>query len=174
MAARFRGGDRPHFVELVTHDTWPPDRMGGLVPQSWRFSRCPQYDLEQRPLDDVNVLFVPGTHDQIFLKSMERQLVAYLESGGHFVINGHIFLPWLPCLSRFTAVCATVFFICTLALAFLSAGNKVRTGGDTVLDRPTAPASAAASGPSVVIPGATIPGAASAATPEPPVAPASR
>jgi len=77
-------------------------------------------------------------------------------------------------LSRFTAVCATVFFICTLALAFLSAGNKVRTGGDTVLDRPTAPASAAASGPSVVIPGATIPGAASAATPEPPVAPASR
>jgi preprotein translocase subunit SecG len=77
-------------------------------------------------------------------------------------------------LSRFTAVCATVFFICTLALAFLSAGNKVRTGGDTVLDRPTAPASAAASGPSVVIPGATIPGAASAATPEPPAAPASR
>ena len=78
-------------------------------------------------------------------------------------------------LSRSTAVCATVFFVCTLALAFLSAGNKVRTGGDTVLDRPSAPASAAASAPSVVIPGATIPGAASGATtPAEPAAPASR
>src|SRR3954449_9520778 len=61
-------------------------------------------------------------------------------------------------LSRFTAVCATVFFICTLALAFLSAGNKLRPGSDRVLDRPTAPASAAASGPSAGIPGAPIPG----------------
>jgi preprotein translocase subunit SecG len=77
-------------------------------------------------------------------------------------------------LSRFTAVCATVFFICTLALAFLSAGNKLRTGGDTVLDRPTAPASAAASGPSAVIPGATIPGSASGTMVQPPAAPASR
>ena len=78
-------------------------------------------------------------------------------------------------LSRSTAVCATVFFICTLALAFLSAGNKVRSGGDTVLDRPSVPASAAASAPSVVIPGATIPGgAASAAIPAAPEAPASR
>src|SRR5262245_16093701 len=74
-------------------------------------------------------------------------------------------------LSRSTAVCASVFFICTLALAFLS------TGGDTVLDRRSAPASApAASTPSVVIPGATIPGAgaASAAIPAAPAEPASR
>lgn len=31
-------------------------------------------------------------------------MVAYLASGGHFVINGHIILPWLPCLSQFKAV----------------------------------------------------------------------
>jgi preprotein translocase subunit SecG len=72
-------------------------------------------------------------------------------------------------LSRSTAVCAGVFFVCTLALAFVSAGGKVRsTGGETVLDRPAATASAPASEPAsgAVIPGAVIPGApASAAVP---------
>jgi preprotein translocase subunit SecG len=72
-------------------------------------------------------------------------------------------------LSRSTAVCAGVFFVCTLALAFVSAGGKVRsTGGETVLDRPAATASAPASEPTsgAVIPGAVIPGApASAAVP---------
>src|SRR5215467_5574482 len=48
-------------------------------------------------------------------------------------------------LSRSTALCAGVFFICTLVLAFVAAGGKVRGAGDTVLDRPaaaSAPASA--------------------------------
>ncbi|HSB22835.1 MAG TPA: preprotein translocase subunit SecG [Burkholderiaceae bacterium] len=77
-------------------------------------------------------------------------------------------------LSRSTAVSATVFFVCTLMLAFASAGGKSR-GGDTVLDRPAAAASAPASGP--VIPGAVIPGAAPAVAPSappPPAAAASR
>jgi preprotein translocase subunit SecG len=67
-------------------------------------------------------------------------------------------------LSRSTAVCATIFFVCTLALAFMSSGvgGGVPTGG-TVLDRAAAPASAPAS--AVVIPGAVIPGAASAVAP---------
>jgi len=79
-------------------------------------------------------------------------------------------------LSRSTAVCAGVFFICTLALAFVSSGGKVRGTGDTVLDRPAASASAPASSatPGAVIPGAVIPGAASAPAAEPPPAPASR
>jgi preprotein translocase subunit SecG len=80
-------------------------------------------------------------------------------------------------LSRSTAVCAGVFFVCTLALAFVSAGGgKVRGGGDTVLDRPAAAASAPASAlaPGAVIPGAVIPGAASAPTAAVPAAPASR
>jgi preprotein translocase subunit SecG len=71
-------------------------------------------------------------------------------------------------LSRSTAVCATVFFVCTLALAFMSGGGRPQ-GGNTVLDRPAAAASAAsAPAPGAVIPGAAIPGAASA-----PAAPAS-
>jgi preprotein translocase subunit SecG len=73
-------------------------------------------------------------------------------------------------LSRSTAVCATVFFVCTLALAFMAAGGKPQAGGNTVLDRPAAAASAASAPviPGAVIPGAVIPGAASA-----PAAPAS-
>lgn len=66
-------------------------------------------------------------------------------------------------LSRSTAICATVFFLSTLALAFMSHGGErgPATGG-TVLDRPAVPAasaSAAASVPGAVIPGAQIPGA---------------
>jgi preprotein translocase subunit SecG len=71
-------------------------------------------------------------------------------------------------LSRSTAVCATVFFICTLALAFMSAAGRPQAVGNTVLDRPAGAASAPASAPVIpgaVIPGAVIPGAASAPGP---------
>ena len=65
-------------------------------------------------------------------------------------------------LSRSTAVCATVFFVATLALAFMSSGLHTRAPeGGTILDRPAVPA-ASASGvgavPAVVTPGAVIPG----------------
>jgi len=99
-----RGGQRPHFLSVETHDTFQVDRIGGLVPQTWRLSRCDQYDLEQRDLDDVDVVYVPGSHDQLFFKSIEARLVKYLATGGHFLINGHIFLSWLPYLRPFKAV----------------------------------------------------------------------
>ena len=67
-------------------------------------------------------------------------------------------------LSRSTAVCASIFFACTLALAFMSAGTGgAAPSGGTVLDRAAVPASAPAS--AVVIPGAVIPGAAGTAAP---------
>jgi preprotein translocase subunit SecG len=72
-------------------------------------------------------------------------------------------------LSRTTAVCATVFFCCTLALAYMATsktGRAAATGGNTVLDQPAAAASAPATG--------AIPGAAPAALPSGvPAAPAS-
>src|SRR5689334_10814154 len=59
-------------------------------------------------------------------------------------------------LSRSTAVLATVFFICTLALAYFgNLGGARPTSGETILDRAAVPASApaaAASAP-VQIPG---------------------
>jgi preprotein translocase subunit SecG len=51
-------------------------------------------------------------------------------------------------LSRSTAVCATIFFVCTLVLAYLGTGGA-RTESGSVLDRPGAAASAPASGPAV-------------------------
>ncbi len=66
-------------------------------------------------------------------------------------------------LSRSTAACATVFFICTLALAsFANVGSSARNDRGSVLDG-AAPAASAAQG----VPGA-IPGAAPVALPAAP------
>jgi preprotein translocase subunit SecG len=68
-------------------------------------------------------------------------------------------------LSRSTAVCAAVFFVCTLSLAYFS---NDRSGAPTgsVLDRPvtTAPAASAAASGAALIPGASSAPAASAPT----------
>jgi preprotein translocase subunit SecG len=66
-------------------------------------------------------------------------------------------------LSRSTAALATVFFCCTLALAYMSNSTSMRgsEGGGSVLDRPAPAASEPAAGG---IPGA-IPGAAPGAIP---------
>jgi preprotein translocase subunit SecG len=70
-------------------------------------------------------------------------------------------------LSRSTAVCAAVFFVCTLYLAY-SANERPKAAAGSILDRPAASASA----PSVGASGAAaIPGAASGAIALPAVAP---
>ena len=72
-------------------------------------------------------------------------------------------------LSRSTAVCAAVFFACTLSLAYLS-GDRSRVQGGSALDAPAIAASAA----SAPMPtGATQIPAGVAATPVPAPAPAS-
>ena len=78
-------------------------------------------------------------------------------------------------LSRTTAVLATVFFVCTLALAYL--GTQRPASGGSVLERaatsaPAAPASAAASGAAAQIPGGATT-APAASVPVVPAAPAS-
>jgi preprotein translocase subunit SecG len=60
-------------------------------------------------------------------------------------------------MSRSTAVCAAIFFACTLALAYFSNGVP-HTSGTSVLDQPLlgTPASAPASG-AAAVPGASAP-----------------
>jgi len=55
-------------------------------------------------------------------------------------------------LSRSTAVCATVFFICTLALAYFSAAGSIRSerSSGSVLDQLAPAASAPASAPGAI------------------------
>ena len=60
-------------------------------------------------------------------------------------------------LSRSTAVCAAVFFACTLALAFMSHDRAQSAGTGSVLERASgaaAPASGAASGGAALVPSA--------------------
>jgi preprotein translocase subunit SecG len=78
-------------------------------------------------------------------------------------------------LSRSTAVCAAVFFCCTLALAFISNDRSARTSTGSVLDRPavsTPAASAPAPTGAALVPGAASGTAPAAALPSPAVAPA--
>jgi preprotein translocase subunit SecG len=63
-------------------------------------------------------------------------------------------------LSRSTAVCATVFFVCTLALAYLSNVRPTMPNGGSVLDHAAVPAAAPAS---ALTGSAQIPGVAPAA-----------
>jgi preprotein translocase subunit SecG len=71
-------------------------------------------------------------------------------------------------LSRFTAVCAGVFFVCTLTMAYLSnsVASRAPSSGGSVLDRAVVPAGAPASA------GGAIPGGGASVLPAPVAAPA--
>jgi preprotein translocase subunit SecG len=77
-------------------------------------------------------------------------------------------------MSRSTAVCAAIFFACTLALAYFS-NDRARPASGSVLDRPavSAPAASVPLTGAAQIPTATNPPAASAAAaPAAPATPA--
>jgi preprotein translocase subunit SecG len=65
-------------------------------------------------------------------------------------------------MSRSTAVCAAIFFACTLALAYFSNERGQPSSGGSVLDQATIAAPAASAPPTGA---ALVPGAASAAAP---------
>ncbi|MBP6778397.1 MAG: preprotein translocase subunit SecG [Piscinibacter sp.] len=73
-------------------------------------------------------------------------------------------------LSRSTAVCAAIFFVSTLALAYLS-GDRSRAAGGSALDSPALAASAPASAPAQGA--AQIPAGTTQLPPAAPAAPAS-
>ncbi|PZP29911.1 MAG: preprotein translocase subunit SecG [Roseateles depolymerans] len=59
-------------------------------------------------------------------------------------------------LSRSTAVAATLFFGCTLALAFLANGRTAAPASDSILDRAAVVAPAATASGAAAIPGAAV------------------
>jgi preprotein translocase subunit SecG len=69
-------------------------------------------------------------------------------------------------LSRSTAVCAAVFFCCTLALAY-SSNIRVSTEGTSVLDRAAAGSASAPAGGALTMPGAASAASGVASTPAP-------
>ncbi len=79
-------------------------------------------------------------------------------------------------LSRSTAVCAALFFCCTLALAYFS-NDRARPSTGSVLDRPSvsAPAASAPATGAAMIPAAagSVPASSATLVPASPVSPAS-
>ena len=74
-------------------------------------------------------------------------------------------------LSRSTAACATVFFLCTLALAAIgNTGRSAGLGGTSVLDRPAASQPAPSASSAVPAGGGAIPTAPATVSPEVPAA----
>jgi preprotein translocase subunit SecG len=70
-------------------------------------------------------------------------------------------------LSRSTAICATLFFVCTLALAYMANYRGDAPAGDSVLDRAApavAPASAVVVPAPAAVPAAIAPAASAAAS----------
>ena len=76
-------------------------------------------------------------------------------------------------LSRSTAICATVFFLCTLGLSYLNTHGATRdvSSSGSVLDQPVTPAGAASAAASAAI--GAIPTGQPAAIPAPAATPAS-
>lgn len=70
----------------------------------WRAEATEPYDMDDAQLDAADVIYVCGPPDQIYLASIQDRLMAFLRRGGHFVINDHVMLPWLPFLKRWEAV----------------------------------------------------------------------
>ena len=68
-------------------------------------------------------------------------------------------------LSRSTAVCATLFFVSTLALAGFSQKRGADTGGASVLERASVPAIAASAASAAPAPAGSIPAASSVEIP---------
>ncbi len=70
-------------------------------------------------------------------------------------------------LSRSTAICAAVFFTCTLAMAYLNSGEGARapaaSANTSVFDRVPPPASAASASSGAAIPSVAAPAASQAA-----------
>jgi preprotein translocase subunit SecG len=61
-------------------------------------------------------------------------------------------------LSRSTSACATVFFVCTLGLAYFGTPREAPAGGTSVLEKAGAPAAGASAAIPAAVPG-VIPGA---------------
>ena len=77
-------------------------------------------------------------------------------------------------LSRSTAVAATLFFVCTLALAYFGNQRSADGTGGSILDRAATPAAAVASAPASAPVAAQIPGLVAAPSASAVAEPASR
>lgn len=94
------------YLQCSHHATeWHPDWIerslleAGFAP---RFQ--PLYDLGPRMLAETDILYLPFSHDEMFLESRRDDLLAFLERGGSLILCAEPCRTWLPFLSPFRAV----------------------------------------------------------------------
>lgn len=93
-----------HLVVLTTKKARLPGAFNVMGRRGWTMEALEPYDMDDGHLVMADVLYVCGGSDQIYLRSIQDRLMAYLARGGHFVINDHVAIPWLPFLNRFQPV----------------------------------------------------------------------
>lgn len=98
--------DRVTYIQCMhTLDNYIPEHVErGLKKAGFKFRYCPQFELNADILAKTDILYLPTNHDEIFLKSIQSDLLAYLEGGGNMIICAEPFTAWLPFLSPFNAV----------------------------------------------------------------------
>lgn len=84
---------------------WYPDWIDDNLRQAgFETLFAPLYQLGPDLLDRTDTLYIPSSHDEIFLKSRQQELLAHLERGGNLIICAEPCQPWLPFMAPFRAV----------------------------------------------------------------------
>lgn len=94
------------YLQCSRHPTeWHPDRIEeSLAENGFRTAFRPLCELGEGLLSETDILYLPSSHDEVFLESRSDALLAFLEDGGSFIICAEPCRPWLPFLSLFHAV----------------------------------------------------------------------
>ncbi|MHA7777107.1 hypothetical protein [Roseibium sp. M-1] len=84
---------------------WYPDWTDrSLQASGFRTSFRPLYELSPELLRETDILYLPFSHDEIFLESRQEDLTAFLDAGGNMILCAEPCRAWLPFLSPFLAV----------------------------------------------------------------------
>lgn len=65
---------------------------------------APYDQLSPELLEKTDILYIPSSHDELFLKSRAEDFLAFLSQGGNLIICAEPCQPWLPFMAPFRAV----------------------------------------------------------------------
>jgi len=84
---------------------WQPDWIGpSLEAEGFEVRFAPLYELGPDLLGATDTLYLPSSHDEIFLKRRADDLLDFLAQGGNLIICAEPCQPWLPFMAPFRAV----------------------------------------------------------------------
>ena len=93
-----------HLIVLTPEKRRLQQPFRSMTAFGWTVEGMQPYDLEDRHLAAADVIYFCFMSDQIYLATIQDRLMAFLQRGGHFVINDHVVIQWLPFLNRFQTV----------------------------------------------------------------------